>query len=291
MEQEEEGRKVVRKFRRFIFKNTVALRIVCLSLTPAPPSVYNLSSYKSWGIIFTILKILQLLKKKKKKEEKKEPLSIVSIRFNTLNFLISFAWTQKSHDYIPLSLRVSFLWIISTLTTRCILVLSVPESRINALLARARTRTNSTTTLIKYVVYEHGVRTNVGGFCVQPSTSAMPFLNEANLGVAGVKRETRVGSLVPLQYGRFDWSWRNRSEDVWSTRDIEFFPLLREIAFSTNSSLLTMRFLPYKRFATIIFFSRILHFQRVNKSFRLYFVRRVKVSCNIICSTDKDVID
>lgn len=287
MEQEEEGRKVVRKFRRFIFKNTVALRIVCLSLTPAPPSVYNLSSYKSWGIIFTILKILQFLKKKKRKRKNR----FQSFRFVSILSTFSFPSHEHTKDYIPLSLRVSFLWIISTLTTRCILVLSVPESRINALLARARTRTNSTTTLIKYVVYEHGVRTNVGGFCVQPSTSAMPFLNEANLGVAGVKRETRVGSLVPLQYGRFDWSWRNRSEDVWSTRDIEFFPLLREIAFSTNSSLLTMRFLPYKRLATIIFFSRILHFQRVNKSFRLYFVRRVKVSCNIICSTDKDVID
>lgn len=289
MEQEEEGRKVVRKFRRFIFKNTVVLRIVCLSLTPAtaPPSVYNLSSYKSWGIIFTILKILQLLKKKKRKRKNR----FQSFRFVSILSTFSFPSHEHTKDYIPLSLRVSFLWIISTLTTRCILVLSVPESRINALLARARTRTNSTTTLIKYVVYEHGVRTNVGGFCVQPSTSAMPFLNEANLGVAGVKRETRVGSLVPLQYGRFDWSWRNRSEDVWSTRDIEFFPLLREIAFSTNSSLLTMRFLPYKRLPTIIFFSRILHFQRVNKSFRLYFVRRVKVSCNIICSTDKDVID
>lgn len=289
MEQEEEGRKVVRKFRRFIFKNTVVLRIVCLSLTPAtaPPSVYNLSSYKSWGIIFTILKILQLLKKKKRKRKNR----FQSFRFVSILSTFSFPSHEHTKDYIPLSLRVSFLWIISTLTTRCILVLSVPQSRINALLARARTRTNSTTTLIKYVVYEHGVRTNVGGFCVQPSTSAMPFLNEANLGVAGVKRETRVGSLVPLQYGRFDWSWRNRSEDVWSTRDIEFFPLLREIAFSTNSSLLTMRFLPYKRLATIIFFSRILHFQRVNKSFRLYFVRRVKVSCNIICSTDKDVID
>lgn len=285
MEQEEEGRKVVRKFRRFIFKNTVALRIVCLSLTP--PSVYNLSSYKSWGIIFTILKILQFLKKKKRKRKNR----FQSFRFVSILSTFSFPSHEHTKDYIPLSLRVSFLWIISTLTTRCILVLSVPQSRINALLARARTRTNSTTTLIKYVVYEHGVRTNVGGFCVQPSTSAMPFLNEANLGVAGVKRETRVGSLVPLQYGRFDWSWRNRSEDVWSTRDIEFFPLLREIAFSTNSSLLTMRFLPYKRLATIIFFSRILHFQRVNKSFRLYFVRRVKVSCNIICSTDKDVID
>lgn len=286
MEQEEEERKVVRKFRRFIFKNTVALRIVCLSLTPAPPSVYNLSSYKSWGIIFTILKILQLLKKKRKRKNRFQ-----SFRFVSILSTFSFPSHEHTKDYIPLSLRVSFLWIISTLTTRCILVLSVPQSRINALLARARTRTNSTTTLIKYVVYEHGVRTNVGGFCVQPSTSAMPFLNEANLGVAGVKRETRVGSLVPLQYGRFDWSWRNRSEDVWSTRDIEFFPLLREIAFSTNSSLLTMRFLPYKHLAAIIFFSRILHFQRVNKSFRLYFVRRVKVSCNIICSTDKDVID
>lgn len=65
------------------------------------------------------------------KKKKKTALRFILIS----NFLVSSSWKKKNLSII-FPLRVSFLSIVSTLTTQCILV-SPRDSRINALLARA----------------------------------------------------------------------------------------------------------------------------------------------------------
>lgn len=118
----------MRKFQRFIFKNTVALRIVRFGLTPTitPSSIsiiYHLINSKELFLRFNLQDSSKRCLKKKKNS--------ASIYFN---FQLSLR--EKKNLSIIFPLRVSFLSIVSTLTTQCILV-SPRDSRINALLARA----------------------------------------------------------------------------------------------------------------------------------------------------------
>lgn len=138
--------KVVRKFQRFIFKNTVALRIVRFGLTPTitPFSIsiiYHLINSKELFLRFNLQDSSKRCLKKKK----------TALRFILIsNFLVSSSWKKKiSRLYSPLEFRFSQLsqrWQRSVFSFR-------PETL--GLMHSWRARTNSTTTLIKYIVYVH----------------------------------------------------------------------------------------------------------------------------------------